>query len=489
MKIAFAGLALVAALPLATCSPRFTALNKLRVLGVLRVATIDSPTTCYEGPSGKIGYECDLLKGLARKLGVALELTVYRNASEVLDAVVSGRAELGAAAINVTDSRRAQLRFSAPLQQASLQLVYGEDGEAPPDLDSLSGRLVVIAGSSAAEQLAELKKRHPNLHWQEAQGIGTEELLAQVADGALDYTVANSDLVSIDKRYYPQLRTAFDLSGPQPIAWALPLETDDSLYRAVQDYLQALGDGELARLRDGYFAHVGEAEYQGVVRFANDVESRLPRYRSAFEEAAERYGLDWRMLAAIGYQESRWDPAAVSPTGVRGIMMLTVDAAGEVEIANRENPKQSILGGARYLQQILRQLPPEIEEPDRTWMALAAYNQGIAHLLDARDIAVQLGGNPNSWLDLRKTLPLLARERWYTRAQHGYARGRNAVSYVSNVRNYYDILSWMTNSDLAPASKSANAIAGRSALRSRPRTLASEAPQRQAARGAAAAGA
>jgi membrane-bound lytic murein transglycosylase MltF len=177
------------------------------------------------------------------------------------------------------------------------------------------------------------------------------------------------------------------------------------------------------------------------------VQARLPRYRSYFQEAAQRYGLDWRVLAAVGYQESHWQPAAVSPTGVRGLMMLTSETAAGLAVADRENAAQSIRGGARYLEEILKELPPQIAEPDRTWMALAAYNQGIGHLLDARELAAQLGGDPDRWLDVRNALPLLSREHWFKKTRHGYARGREAVGFVGNVRNYYDMLSWITQNE------------------------------------------
>ncbi|MEJ2480566.1 MAG: transglycosylase SLT domain-containing protein, partial [Acidihalobacter sp.] len=193
------------------------------------------------------------------------------------------------------------------------------------------------------------------------------------------------------------------------------------------------------------FGHVQDFDYVGTVRYIAHIHERLPAYEPLFKEAAEKTGLDWRLLAAIGYQESHWNPKAISPTGVRGLMMLTLDTAKHIGIANRLNPEQSVMGGAAYLVKLRGWLPASIKEPDRTWFALAAYNVGIGHILDARDIAKRLGKNPNSWTEVKDVLPLLTQRKWYSHTANGYARGREAVRYVQNIRSYYDILMWLGN--------------------------------------------
>ena len=438
-------------LTLVTCSPRPSALTRIRTTGVLNVVTTNSPTTCYDGPTGPTGYECDLLQSLAKAIGVRLELRFVTNSAAVLEEVTSGHADLGAAGLNVTPARAQLVRFTRPIQYVQLQLVFKSDETRPNDLGELRGKLAVPAGSPMAERLAQLHSRYPALQWQEVEDESAEDLLNKVASGDLDYTIANSDLVAIDQRYAPQLRVAFDLSDTQDVAWALPPTRDDSLFATVQAHLSSIGQTELDRLRDRYFGHVNEGDYQGVVRFVTDVQKLLPRYREQFEDAAERYGMDWRLLAAIGYQESKWDPEAVSYTGVRGIMMLTSDTAAQLDVANREDPAQSIRGGARYFLEMLKSLPPTIEEPDRSWMALAAYNQGLGHLLDARTLAAKNGNDPDRWVDVRDTLPLLTRERWFSQTKYGYARGREAVNFVANVRSYYDLLSWMSGGGGSPS--------------------------------------
>lgn len=435
---------------LTTCTPPASTLEKVRRTGVLRVATVNSPTTYYLGADGPTGFEYDLAKGLATRLGVELQLEVVPTPPAALELVKSGRVDFAAAGLAVTPARAQQLRFSRPLLSVVPQLVYRMGQAKPRSWNEVREPLVVVAGSAHAERLRELQKQYPHLSWEETSELEYEELLVQVAEGEIAYTIANSDLVSINQRYYPQLRVAFAVSDAQELAWAFPQSGDDSLYSEAVAYLHQIGDTELARLRDRHFGHVEHIDYVGAVALATHVDSRLPRYRAAFEEAAQLTGLDWRLLAAIGYQESRWDPQAVSPTGVRGIMQLTRDTAVFLKVSDRDDPLQSIMGGARYFRRILDSLPPRIAEPDRSWLALAAYNMGAGHLFDAQNLTARLGGDPTRWLDVRNSLPLLTQARWHRQTKHGYARGRQAIAFVGNVRTYYDMLVWMTGGPQAP---------------------------------------
>jgi membrane-bound lytic murein transglycosylase F len=435
---------------LATCSPRVDTLDQVRAGGSLRVAMMNSPTTYYIGPSGPTGFEYELARELADKLGVKLDVVIAPSASAALEMVERGQAHFAAAGLGVSPSHAPRLRYSTPLLKVVPQLVYRSDGHRPASLDDLRGELVVTAGSSHAELLAQQKTRHPGLRWSETDQFEPEELLAQVAEGSIDYAVINSDLVSINQRYYPELRVAFPIAEQQDVAWAFARYADDSLLQAANALLSKLGDVELARLRDRYFGHVERIDYLGAVALATHVETRLPRYRPIFEEAARQYGVDWRLLAAMGYQESHWSASAVSDTGVRGIMMLTQSTARFLEVDDREDPRQSIMGGARYFRRLLDQLPPEIEEPDRSWLALAAYNMGLGHLRDAQELTRQRGGDPNHWLDVRNNLPLLTQSRWYSKTRNGYARGHQAMHFVENIRTYYDMLVWKTGGHAAP---------------------------------------
>lgn len=174
--------------------------------------------------------------------------------------------------------------------------------------------------------------------------------------------------------------------------------------------------------------------------FRRHLKGRFPRYHEHFREAADKHGISWKLLAAQAYQESHWNWRAKSPTGVRGIMMLTRRTAASLGVKNRLDPVESIHGGARYLSRLERRLPSEIHRADRTLFALAAYNVGLGHVKDARVLARRQGMNPNRWRDLQSVLPLLSVKRYYKALPHGYARGHEPVRYVKHIREYRSLL-------------------------------------------------
>ncbi len=414
---------------------------------VLKVLTRNSATTYYEGPFGPAGLEYDLVAGFADYLGVKLQLETTDTLSQILDSIEAGDADLVAAGLTVTDERKQRFNFGISYQNITPQLVYRVGIRSPRNLNTLNGSLEVVANSSHAERLHALQEEYPDLTFEENTELESEELLNLVWEQVIDYTVADSNEVAITRRFYPELRVAFDISTADKLAWAFPPGEDHSLLDKANEYLESLrASGELQQLLDRYYAYVADFDYVGTRRYMKHIEQRLPRYRAWFEEAAEKAGADWRLVAAIGYQESHWNPDAVSPTGVRGLMMLTRDTMKHLGLdKSRHDPQVSIEGGARYIQQVKSRIPDRVSEPDRTWMALAAYNVGFGHLEDARILAKDDGANPDKWIDVKKYLPLLSQKKWYSKTRHGYARGREPVRYVENIRSYYDILVWITD--------------------------------------------
>ena len=246
--------------------------------------------------------------------------------------------------------------------------------------------------------------------------------------------------MAINRRYYPELSVRFDISEPEILAWVLP-KSAEGLQDAVNDWFDDIEeDDTLQKLIDKYYGFIEVFDYVDIRSFKRRIYSHLPKYKKYFQQAAKRYMFDWQLLAAMSYQESHWNPYAKSPTGVRGIMMLTLPTANEVKVKSRLNPEQSIWGGARYLRNMAGRLPDAIQEPDRSYMALAAYNVGYGHLMDGRELAKRLNKNPDSWSELAEVLPLLARKHYYKTLTHGYARGYEPVTYVKRIRDYQDIL-------------------------------------------------
>ncbi|MBI1425413.1 MAG: membrane-bound lytic murein transglycosylase MltF [Gammaproteobacteria bacterium] len=441
---AFIAAAIALVVVLNACTPQRTLLGQVLASGELRVLTRNAGTTYYEGPHGPAGLEYQLLKRFAKHLGVKLVITVPDNLNDILEDISKGNADIAAAGLTVTKEREKSVRFSPAYQTITQELVYNVNKTRPKNLDDLDdGTLEVVAQSSHAERLQELKSEHQDLSWVENQNADSTELLSLVSEGLIDYTVADSNEVAINRRFYPELKVAFEISKPQELAWAFPKTQDTSLYDAASKFMTELKEsGELDRILKSNYQHASNFDYTGTNSFLGQIHNRLPAYRNYFEEAAKAYNLDWRLLAALSYQESHWRPHAVSYTGVRGIMMLTQATAKHLGVEERTDARESILGGARYLRYLIDKLPDDIKEPDRTWIAVAAYNVGYGHVEDARAITDTLGNNPHKWIDIKASLPYLAKRKWYKQTEHGYARGWEPVRYVENIRSYYDILVW-----------------------------------------------
>jgi membrane-bound lytic murein transglycosylase F len=431
------------ALGLASCKFPEPPLPPVQQSGELVVITRNSPTTFFEDASGNFaGLEHDLVELFARELGVKVKFVVASQFNEILPALQNRRAHMAAAGLTVTPDRQQIVRFGPPYQTIQQQVVYNSAMPRPRAAGDLIGKNIeVVAGSSYVERLLELRRKLPALQWKEVVSQESEELLAKVSEGTVDCTVVDSNILSLARNYYPNLAVAFTLGPPQQLAWAFPRDSDLFLLEKSRDFFDRIEkDGTLKRLIERYYGHIKRLESDDVSGFLDRIRSELPRFRRFFHEAHRITGIDWRLLAALGYQESHWDPLATSPTGVRGLMMLTEDTADRLKVTDRLDPAQSIIAGSRYLAALRDSLPGRIPEPDRTWMALAAYNVGLGHLEDARILAQRLKLNPDSWMDLKKTLPLLSQLAHYRTLKHGYARGGEPVIFVESIRNYFDIL-------------------------------------------------
>jgi membrane-bound lytic murein transglycosylase F len=435
-----------------TCSQPPSMLEQVLDLGELRVVTRNTPTSYFVGPDGPAGPEYDLVHAFAEDLGVELVIETVDSVSEILPRVASGKVHMAAAGLSMTESRREFLSFGVPYNFVDMHLIYALGTGKPRSINEVIGRSVeVAAGSSHSDMMASLAKIYPDLAWTENADVEITDLLEKVARGELDFTIADSTEFNIQRHFYPDLRVALDLQIDDPISWAFQKARSDSLLKRADDFIiHSNRNGFLAQVTDRYFGHTSKFDYVGTRAFIRHFESRLPRYRNTFEEAGNEHSVDWRLIAAIGYQESHWRSQAVSPTGVRGIMMLTEDTAAYLDIDDRMDPTSSILGGAQFFARQTERIPDTVDEPDRTWMALAAYNVGFNHVKDARQIVEWQGGDPDKWVDLSKALPLLAQQKWYSRVPYGYARGWEPVLYVNNIRNYYNIIRWLTGNEPGP---------------------------------------
>ncbi len=294
----------------------------------------------------------------------------------------------------------------------------------------------MVGDSHFNSTLTDLQKDNPKLQFKAETQADVNELLKQVSEGQIDFTVADSVELSMSQRIYPNLASAFELTEDQPISWYLRRSDDESLYALMIEFFGNLKQsGQLATLEEKYIGHINTFDYVDTRAFIRALEGKLPKWEPIFKEFAGNF--DWRLIAAIAYQESHWNPRAISPTGVRGMMMLTLPTAKSVGVTNRLNPEQSVRGGVEYLRRMVQRVPDSINDHEKIWFALASYNMGFGHMMDARRLTKQQGANPDAWGDVKDRLPLLKQKKYYSKTRYGYARGDEARDYVENIRRYY----------------------------------------------------
>ncbi len=411
----------------------------------MTLLTRNGASSYYLGANGPTGPEYELVQMFSRYLGVVLEVKVAGAFDDLKGMLNDGKGELIAANFTRSSAREKSFNFGPDYLDTQILAVTQRGRPKPANMGDLVGLNVrVLSGSSYEESLQAAQLEYPNLRWESTADASIEDLLLAVADAVIDVTLVDSNIFSINRVFYPGVDTAFVVEEHMSHAWAFPPGQDDSLAEQARAFmLQASVDRRIATVLNQFDPQDEQLGEVDMFTFLHRARELLPQLIDVFREAGTTYAVDWRLLAAVGYQESNWDPLASSATGVRGIMMLTEQTANQLGVVDRLDPEQSIDGGARYIVRLRARLPGDIREPDRTWMALAAYNMGLGHLHDARKLADQKGLDPDSWSDVSSVLGLLSQEKWYSQTRHGYARGFEAKAFVESIQRYYQTLIWM----------------------------------------------
>jgi membrane-bound lytic murein transglycosylase F len=422
-----------------------TILEKIKKDKTLNVVLLNSPSTYYIGTDGKQGFEYELLKAYANYLGVTLNITVAHTTKEAIELSKNPNIHITSAALAKTQIQEERFNFGPSYNEVQQQVIcyrgMMNTKNFPNDVEALAGLSIMIGEeTSYSETIQSLQSEGFDLNVTLTSEYSTEELLQKVSNNEIDCTIANSDIYSINLRYFPEIAMAFTISGKEQLAWVLAPDSkglEASMYEWLNTFNQS---GAMAALKDHHGGYIMFFDYYNTKMFYTRIKTRLPRYQELFVKAANDYGISATLLAAIAYQESHWDPNAKSFTGVRGLMMLTNNTAKMLSVEDRTNPAQSIDGGSRHIVEMLKIVPPEVQGENRLKFALAAYNIGIAHVQDAMGLAKKLNKNENEWSDLKTVLPLLAQKKYNKDLKYGYARGEEPVKYVESVYNYRDIL-------------------------------------------------
>ncbi|PKG38794.1 membrane-bound lytic murein transglycosylase MltF [Psychromonas sp. Urea-02u-13] len=429
---------------LAACNPfvQTSSLEKIQKRGDIIMGTINSSLTySYDGNTYS-GLDYELGKQFAAYLDVKITIKTYNSLNELFLALDNNQIDFAGAGLTLTPKRAEKYRSSPPYYYVSQKLVYHKGTYRPRKIADVNAPITVLTDSSHAETLNALIEENSHLEIDYLDNEDQETLLRKIAEKKVKFAIVDSSTLAQKQRYYPALTEAFTISEKQPVAWLINKNQDDSVYSGMIEFIgNKYNDQTIAQLEEKYFGHVGHFDYVDTRIFLKRIKKTLPRYEALFKKY-ENSEVTWKLLAAVSYQESHWKPNARSPTGVRGMMMLTLDTADYVGIKNRLDPAQSIKGGAKYLSQLIKRLPDSIHEDEKLWFALASYNIGYGHLMDARRITAMKKENPNSWSDVKDNLPLLHQQKWYKKTRYGYARGREAQHYVNNIRQYLETLNW-----------------------------------------------
>ncbi|KIE22330.1 murein transglycosylase [Vibrio sinaloensis] len=424
-------------------------LEQIKERGVLRVGTLNNQLSYYIGPDGPAGLDYELAREFANELGVQLEMKPAYRISSLYPALRNGEIDIIAAGLSQSPERLKAFRPGPAYYYVSQQVVYKKGQWRPRNLEQLlelqseleqsndNEPVIQIVGDSHFNQtLAAIQQEHPQFIYKVDPNADVNDLLKKVSEGDLQFTVADSVEVSLSQRIYPEIALAFELTEDQPTSWFLRRSQDESLYALLIEFFGYIKQsGHLASLEEKYIGHVDSFDYVDTRAFIRALDSKLPKWSPLFKKYSDEF--DWRLVAALAYQESHWNPLAKSPTGVRGMMMLTLPTAKSVGVTDRLDPEQSVKGGVEYLRRMVARIPDSIEEHEKIWFALASYNVGYGHVMDARRLTKRQGGNPDAWSDVKDRLPLLRQKKYYSQTRYGYARGDEARNYVENIRRYY----------------------------------------------------
>lgn len=405
---------------------------------MIRVGTLNTTSTYYYDRDDQVvGFEHDLIWAFFKEQKKSPRFVVKNSLSELLTALENGRIDIAAAGLSLTPSREKKFLASTSFMEVRPYLMC-RPHLRPSSIDRLKSlRLAVLKDSSFEESL---KKNDPALEYDSLDEISTLALTEKIYQRQYDCTVLDDHLIRLNRRLFPRVEKVMPMQESEQWVWYFH-PTQQKWHLKANKWLESKeGKAAVKNLKEYYFGFIDEHDPFDIEVFQRRINSRLKPLMGYFKKAAHKYDLDWTLLAALAYQESNWSASAISPTGVRGVMMLTLRTAQSLGVEDRLDPEQSIMGGAKYLAQIKDRLPEEISGENRTWMALAAYNVGFSHLRNARTLATQKEMDPNLWANVRETLPLLSQRQYYQQFSNGRARGREPVILVSRVRHYQNLL-------------------------------------------------
>ena len=418
-------------------------LKRIKKNDQINIAIRFGPTSYYQIKNKNIGYTYNITKEFAKYLGVDLIIHPIDNTEKALSYLNTRKVDI-LADYGVYEN----VNLSYVYNKVNLYIVYNSIySNKPANKENIKDNSIEIINSPIiTKSLLEhdIASTKININYEK----NIDAIINALRVGEVKYTILNSDELMIYQKYFPEIKIAFQIKTDSPITWALPKDTGSGIENKISEFFtEMLKTNKISLIHRNHFSDKLNYSFVGSKSFINDLVNIFPLYEFYFKKYSKQYNHDWRLLASIGYQESRWNKDAVSYTGVRGLMMLTKDTSRELGIEDRTNPIQSINGGAKYLNKLLKKIPDNINPKEKIWFAIGAYNIGLGHINDAIILANQDNIIIKNWSEIEPYLLKLSQSKFYKKTKYGYARGWETVKYVQNIRQYYDILVFLDSQD------------------------------------------
>lgn len=419
---------------------RFITLQKIQKTGVITVATRNTAHCYYLYRDQPMGFEYELAQAFAEYLGVRLQVKVVDKWSDMVAALYNGSAAFIAASMPITPRRKSQVAFSDGYMEVAQHIVTHRKNTAIKEAEHLSGKTIdVRKGTVYQQRLIELKKQGIDLAIRLHDDLPVEELIQKVAAGEIDFTIANSNIISINRRNFPGAVSTGSINDGMQLAWAVYPKSKKLLEQINAFFSMINKSGKFDEIYNKYYGDIEDFDYVDLEAFHRRVKDKLSRYSPFIKVAAQKHGFDWRLIAAQIYQESHLNPWAKSRAGARGLMQILPSTAKGLGLADLFDPVQNINAGVQHLKDLYDHFD-QAQGEDRLLIALAAYNIGQGHIYDAQDLAKKRGLDPGKWESLSQTLPLLEYRKYYMKTQYGFCRGSEPVRYIKQILVYYDVL-------------------------------------------------
>ena len=405
---------------------------------LLRLITYKSPVNYYFSNGRFHGFEYELVRKYAKAHKMRVDVVLANTHEEMQQLLLNGDGDIIAAALPTGSINNEQITFSAAYDYAAPMIIGRQTDEPLHDIRDLEGRRITLSAESPYRSLLErIRDRGINMEIVTAEpGLGTQAILTMVSRGMYDLTVLDSNKYNNEVASSYLVKAHFPLSEPSPHVWAVRAD-DQQLLESLNNYINQEYRGKFYNTL--YAKYIENPQrWTASNKFRQEVEQLSP-YDDLVRKYAEEYSFDWRLIVAQMYQESRFNPQAVSFKGAEGLMQIMPATAQDIGAQNLDKPANSIQAGVKYLSMLRSQFENNLLLEDRTWFTIASYNAGFGRVKQARQLASDMGLDPNRWFgNVEKAMLVMAQPFEKNGEMIRNCRCGETVVYVHEIRTLYN---------------------------------------------------